>query len=188
MCSDGAVCAPRRSAGQLLIAVEMRGQPNVQLRPVTGTLIHPMPCAHPAVGRGPVRSGRYRPLAGCPTAPGVAYPCGPRPETGDRAPGPYTLRKYGAGGGDLAQPRLGLGSIRAAICSRTASPQRGWGGGSGHRYGLSEPEAPQASAESNAKLGARKRRLSTRFVDRIGSSFALPQEVTVRAGVRSCAA
>jgi hypothetical protein len=138
VCSDGAVCAPRRSAGQLLIAVEMRGQPNVQLRPVTGTLIHPMPCAHPAVGRGPVRSGRYRPLAGCPTAPGVAYPCGPRPETGDRAPGPYTLRKYGAGGGDLAQPRLGLGSIRAAICSRTASPQRGWGGGSGHRYGLPE--------------------------------------------------
>jgi hypothetical protein len=41
----------------------------------TGTLIHPMPSAHPAVGRGPVRSGRYRPLAGCPTAPGVAYPC-----------------------------------------------------------------------------------------------------------------
>ena len=26
---------------------------------LTGTLIHPMPSAHPAVGRGPVRLGRY---------------------------------------------------------------------------------------------------------------------------------
>ena len=35
---------------------------------LTGTPIHPMPSAHPAVGRGPVRSGRHPPLAGCPIA------------------------------------------------------------------------------------------------------------------------
>jgi hypothetical protein len=62
----------------------------------------------------------------------------------------YTLRKYGAAGSDLVQ-HVGIGSIRAAICSRMASLQRGWGGGGGAADRLFEPDTVRPGALTNAR-------------------------------------